>query len=69
MAGPFPSDGMKLTNILVVEDLDRVVAFYRDVPGADLTREYGGSAAASARDRQVPTRDPGLDARCLRGRR
>jgi catechol 2,3-dioxygenase-like lactoylglutathione lyase family enzyme len=45
MAEPFPSDGMELTNILVVADLDRAVAFYRDVLGADLTREYGGSSA------------------------
>jgi catechol 2,3-dioxygenase-like lactoylglutathione lyase family enzyme len=46
MAGPFPSDGMELTNILVVEDLDRAVAFYPDVPGADLTREYVASSMA-----------------------
>jgi catechol 2,3-dioxygenase-like lactoylglutathione lyase family enzyme len=39
-----PSDGMKLTNILVVEDLDRAAAFYRDVPGADLTRECVASS-------------------------
>jgi len=45
MAGPFPSDGMELANILVVEDLDRAVAFYRDVLGADLTREYVASSA------------------------
>ncbi len=46
MARPFPSDGMELTNILVVEDLDRAVTFYRDVPGADLTREHGASSAS-----------------------
>jgi catechol 2,3-dioxygenase-like lactoylglutathione lyase family enzyme len=36
---------MELTHILVVSDLERAVAFYRDVLGADLTREYGGSSA------------------------
>ena len=45
MAEPFPADGMELTHILVVSDLERAVAFYRDVLGADLAREYGGSSA------------------------
>jgi catechol 2,3-dioxygenase-like lactoylglutathione lyase family enzyme len=45
MAGGFPSDGMELTHILVVTDLERSVAFYRDVLGAELVREYGGSSA------------------------
>jgi catechol 2,3-dioxygenase-like lactoylglutathione lyase family enzyme len=36
---------MELTNILVVSDLGRSVEFYRDVLGAELVREYGGSSA------------------------
>lgn len=41
----FPSDGMELTNILVVDDLAKAVAFYAGVLGAELVREYGGSSA------------------------
>jgi len=41
----FPSDGMALTVLLVVSDLQRSVAFYRDVLGAELYREYGGTSA------------------------
>lgn len=41
----FPSDGMALTHILVVSDLDQSVAWYRDVLGAELHREYGGTSA------------------------
>lgn len=40
----FPDHGMELTHILVVEDLDRARAFYRDVLGADIQREYGGTS-------------------------
>jgi len=40
----FPADGMELTHILVVSDLSRSRAFYRDVLGAELYREYGGSS-------------------------
>ena len=36
---------MELTHILVVSDFDASVAWYRDVLGAELTREYGGSSA------------------------
>ena len=36
---------MTLTHILVVGDLARSRAWYRDVLGAELFREYGGSAA------------------------
>jgi len=42
---PFPAPGMELTTLLVVADLPRSVAFYRDVLGATLFREYGGSSA------------------------
>jgi catechol 2,3-dioxygenase-like lactoylglutathione lyase family enzyme len=36
---------MDLTHILVVGDVGRSVAWYRDVLGADLIREYGGTSA------------------------
>ena len=42
---PFPTDDMALTHILVVADLDRSRAWYTDVLGATLTREYGGTSA------------------------
>ncbi len=41
----FPDEGMALTHILVVDDLPASVAWYRDVLGARLYREYGGSSA------------------------
>jgi catechol 2,3-dioxygenase-like lactoylglutathione lyase family enzyme len=40
----FPEDGMELTHILVTGDLERSRAFYVDVLGAELYREYGGSS-------------------------
>lgn len=43
-AVPFPDDGMELTHILVVVDIDRARSFYRDVLGAEVYREYGGSS-------------------------
>ncbi len=36
---------MELTHILVVSDLQRSVPWYRDVLGATLTGEYGGTSA------------------------
>jgi catechol 2,3-dioxygenase-like lactoylglutathione lyase family enzyme len=36
---------MELTHLLVVSDLARSSAFYRDVLGAILYREYGGTSA------------------------
>jgi lactoylglutathione lyase len=36
---------MELTHILVVSDLQRSVLWYRDVLGANLTGEYGGTSA------------------------
>jgi catechol 2,3-dioxygenase-like lactoylglutathione lyase family enzyme len=36
---------MELTHLLVVSDLSRSVPFYRDVLGAELYREYGGTSA------------------------
>ena len=41
----FPEPKMELTHILVVSDFDRSVAWYRDVLGADLDREYAGTSA------------------------
>jgi len=41
----FPVDGVEATLLLVVSDLDRARAFYTDVVGASLFREYGGSSA------------------------
>ncbi len=36
---------MEITHILVVSDLERSRDWYRDVLGAELYREYGGSSA------------------------
>ena len=44
MTASFPTDGMELTHILVVAEIDRARDFYRDVLGADVFREYGGSS-------------------------
>lgn len=41
----FPVDGVALTQLLVVADVDRARDFYRDVLGAELVREYGGTSA------------------------
>ncbi len=40
----FPTEGVALTHLLVVGDLDRARTFYRDVLGADVYREYGGTS-------------------------
>src|SRR5439155_7485116 len=40
----FPEEGMELTHLLVVSELQRSVAFYRDVLGASVYREYGGTS-------------------------
>ncbi|MDX1530545.1 MAG: VOC family protein [Rhodothermales bacterium] len=42
--GDFPTDAVELTHLLVVGDLDRARAFYRDVLGAEVYREYGGTS-------------------------
>ena len=41
----FPAAGMELTTILVVSDVERSAAWYRDVLGAEPYREYGGTSA------------------------
>jgi catechol 2,3-dioxygenase-like lactoylglutathione lyase family enzyme len=43
-AAEFPGSA-ELTHLLVVSDLSRAAHFYRDVVGAELLREYGGSSA------------------------
>jgi lactoylglutathione lyase len=40
----FPADGMELSHLIVVGDVERSKAFYLDVLGAELYREYGGSS-------------------------
>ncbi len=40
----FPSDDMELTHLLVVSDIDRSRTFYKDVLGATVFREYGGTS-------------------------
>jgi catechol 2,3-dioxygenase-like lactoylglutathione lyase family enzyme len=44
MTADFPTDGVELTHILVVSDLERARTFYTEVLGATLYREYGGSS-------------------------
>ncbi|MGE0815084.1 MAG: VOC family protein [Vicinamibacterales bacterium] len=41
---PFPTDGVALTTLLVVSDVNRSRDFYRDVLGATVYREYGGTS-------------------------
>jgi catechol 2,3-dioxygenase-like lactoylglutathione lyase family enzyme len=41
----FPTPEMEMTHILVVSDLERSRDWYRDVLGAELTAEYGGTSA------------------------
>jgi catechol 2,3-dioxygenase-like lactoylglutathione lyase family enzyme len=40
----FPADDMEITTLRVVSDMDRARAWYRDVLGAELVREYGESS-------------------------
>src|SRR5207248_8791397 len=40
----FPSEGVALTHLFVVSDLERSRWFYRDVLGATVYREYGGTS-------------------------
>ncbi len=41
----FPVQGVEMSVLLVVGDLDRARAFYRDVLGATEIRQYGGTSA------------------------
>lgn len=45
MSGSFPVEGVELTLLLVVSDVERSRRFYTDVLGAALFREYGGNSA------------------------
>jgi catechol 2,3-dioxygenase-like lactoylglutathione lyase family enzyme len=40
----FPTEGVELTQLLVVSNLSRSRDFYRDVLGAEVYREYGGTS-------------------------
>jgi len=40
----FPTGEMELTHLLVVSDVERSKVFYRDVMGAEVYREYGGTS-------------------------
>ena len=40
----FPTADVELTQLLVVSDMDCSRAFYRDVLGAEVYREYGGDS-------------------------
>ena len=40
----FPIEGVEMTILLVVSDMDRSRDFYRDVLGAEIYREYGGTS-------------------------
>ena len=42
---PFPVEGVEASLLLVVADVDRARAFYTEVLGARLFREYGGTTA------------------------
>jgi catechol 2,3-dioxygenase-like lactoylglutathione lyase family enzyme len=44
MPNAFPTEGMELTHLLVSSDVERAKAFYLDVLGAELYREYGGTS-------------------------
>ncbi len=41
----FPTDGVEVTVLRVVRDVDRARTWYRDVLGATDYREYGGTSA------------------------
>lgn len=44
VSASFPTNGVELTQLLVVSDIKTSVAFYRDVLGATVFREYGGTS-------------------------
>lgn len=44
MGGGFPGQGMEITHILVVANAERSRDWYRDVLGAEVFREYGGTS-------------------------
>src|SRR5215470_8557081 len=44
MGTDFPGPGVEMSILLVVSDIARSTAFYRDVLGATVYREYGGTS-------------------------
>ena len=44
MTSDFPTEGMELTHILVVSDINLSKQFYTNVLGATVFREYGGTS-------------------------
>ncbi|MDQ4004732.1 MAG: VOC family protein [Actinomycetota bacterium] len=42
--GTFPTEGMELTRLLVVSDVERSKRWYTEVLGAEVHREYGGTS-------------------------
>jgi catechol 2,3-dioxygenase-like lactoylglutathione lyase family enzyme len=44
MQAEFPTEGVALTHLLVISDLDRSRQFYREILGATVYREYGGTS-------------------------
>ena len=44
MESKFPTEGVELTHLFVVSDIERARWFYKDVLGATLYREYGGTS-------------------------
>ena len=44
METQFPTDGVELSHLLVVSSIEQSRWFYRDVLGAEVFREYGGTS-------------------------
>jgi catechol 2,3-dioxygenase-like lactoylglutathione lyase family enzyme len=44
MESQFPSEGVEITHLFVVSEIERSRWFYRDVLGATVYREYGGTS-------------------------
>jgi catechol 2,3-dioxygenase-like lactoylglutathione lyase family enzyme len=44
MSKDFPTSDMELTHILVASDMEKSRQFYKDVLGANVVREYGGTS-------------------------
>ena len=44
MTSDFPTDGMELTHILVINDIELSKQFYTKILGATVFREYGGTS-------------------------
>lgn len=40
----FPTEGVELTHIIVVSDIEKSKHFYSDILGAEIYREYGGTS-------------------------